>query len=152
MTTSSGSSTWCFDFYFSLTITHRRESRGISASWWLSQGSLASRRAPTYRKISVAPFPMPIPLCRGLHFYPAFQVKLMPLDMFRCFNLAFSVLFAGFLVARHSVNACLFLTFIAGLLLNCNWEVIDNKPQWNLAYIQFYRLKTESEDLSCILA
>jgi len=40
------------------------------------------------------------------------------------------VLFAGFLVARHSVNQCLLLTFIAGLLLNCNWSIVSDMTMY----------------------
>ena len=40
------------------------------------------------------------------------------------------MLFAGFLVARHSVNQCLLLTFIAGLLLNCNWSIVSDMTMY----------------------
>ncbi len=40
------------------------------------------------------------------------------------------VLFLGFLVARHSLNACLFLTFVAGLLLNCNWAIVSDMTMY----------------------
>ena len=36
------------------------------------------------------------------------------------------VLYAGFLVARHSLGWCLALTFVAGLLLNCNWAIVSD--------------------------
>jgi len=36
------------------------------------------------------------------------------------------VLFFGFFMARYSLYACFGLTFLAGLLLNCNWSIVSD--------------------------
>jgi len=40
--------------------------------------------------------------------------------------LSVPVLFFGFFFARYSLNACYGLTFLAGLLLNCNWSIVSD--------------------------
>ena len=40
--------------------------------------------------------------------------------------LSVPILFTGFITARHSVSMCYLLTFIAGLLLNCNWAIVSD--------------------------
>merc|ERR1711899_97445 len=40
--------------------------------------------------------------------------------------LSVPVLFFGFWAARHSLNWCYGLTFLAGLLLNCNWSIVSD--------------------------
>jgi len=40
--------------------------------------------------------------------------------------LSVPVLFFGFFLARYSLNACYGLTFLAGLLLNCNWSIVSD--------------------------
>ncbi|CAM6054356.1 unnamed protein product, partial [Sphagnum tenellum] len=36
------------------------------------------------------------------------------------------VLYVGFIAARYSTNWCYGLTFVAGLLLNCNWAIVSD--------------------------
>jgi len=40
--------------------------------------------------------------------------------------LSVPVLFFGFFAARYSLNWCYGLTFLAGLLLNCNWSIVSD--------------------------
>lgn len=40
--------------------------------------------------------------------------------------LSVPVLFIGFVVARYNVGWCYTLTFLAGLLLNCNWAIVSD--------------------------
>jgi hypothetical protein len=36
------------------------------------------------------------------------------------------VLYGGFILARTSLDWCLLFTFVAGLLLNCNWAIVSD--------------------------
>ena len=40
--------------------------------------------------------------------------------------LSVPILFSGFIIARYSVSMCYLLTFVAGLLLNCNWAIVSD--------------------------